>query len=78
MDTCGGATRVQLRAAANGAVKVLIPRKMETPVVGMRMGAEHEDSLITKDFRTYWLKGECLFRVTNEPLFYSVKQVYLN
>jgi len=47
-------------------------------MVGMRMGAEHEDRLITKDLRTYWLKGECLFRVTDEPLFYSVKRVYLN
>jgi len=24
------------------------------------------------------LEGECLFRVTNDPLFYSVKQMYLN
>ena len=61
MDTCGGATRVQLRAVANGAVKVLIPRKMETPLVGMRMGAEHEDRLITKDLRTCWLKGDVYF-----------------
>jgi hypothetical protein len=31
MATCGGATRIQLRASARGAVKVLIPLEMETP-----------------------------------------------
>ena len=33
MDTCGGATRIQLRASARRAVKVLIPLMMETPWV---------------------------------------------
>ena len=30
----GGASRIQLRASAYKAVKALIPRKMETPMVG--------------------------------------------
>jgi hypothetical protein len=34
---------------------------MVTPVVGMRMGAEHADRLNTKDLRTYWLKGDVYF-----------------
>ena len=34
MATCGGATRIQLRASARRAVKVLIPLIMETPWVG--------------------------------------------
>ena len=39
----GGAARIQLRASAREAVKELIPRKMETPMVGWRLGAVHED-----------------------------------
>ena len=31
MATCGGATRIQLRASAHGVVKVLIPLMMGTP-----------------------------------------------
>jgi hypothetical protein len=49
MDTCGGATRIQLRALARGAVKVLIPLMMETPWVGVRMDAMHEDRQITRN-----------------------------
>ena len=49
MATCGGATRIQLRASALGAVKVLIPLMMETPWVGVRMGAMHEDRQITRN-----------------------------
>ena len=42
MATCGGAAG-QLRESAREAVKGLIPRKMETPMVGWRLGAVHED-----------------------------------
>ena len=48
--TCGGATRIQLRALARRAVKVLIPRKMETPRLAMRMGAVFEDEACHEDF----------------------------
>ena len=70
MVTCGGAAQIQLRASAPEAVKALIPRKMETPKVVMRMGAEHEDRLITEDLRTCFGR-RCLFLAT-------VKRVYLN
>jgi DNA-binding XRE family transcriptional regulator len=43
---------------------------METPMVGMRMGVEHEDRLITEDLRTCFGRS-CLFRAT-------VKRVYQN
>ena len=49
MATCSGATRIQLRASVRGAVKVLIPLVMETPWVGVRMGAMHEDRQITRN-----------------------------
>ena len=55
MATCGGATRIQLRASARGAVKVLIPLIMETPYVGVRMDAMHEDRQITRSLRTCWV-----------------------
>ena len=44
MTTCGGDTRIQLRASARGALKV-----METPWVGVRMGEMHEDRQITRN-----------------------------
>ena len=50
MATCGGATRVQLRASTLRAVKVLIPRKMETPRLAMRMGAVLENEACHEDF----------------------------
>jgi len=31
VDTCGGAALIQMRSSARRAVKVLIPRMMETP-----------------------------------------------
>ena len=34
-------------------------RKMETPWVGMRMGAKHEDRQITKNLRTLLVEVEC-------------------
>jgi hypothetical protein len=34
-------------------------RKMETPWVGMRMGAKHEDRQITKNLRTLLVEAEC-------------------
>ena len=49
MATCGRAARIQLRAAAREAVKVLIPRKMETPRLAMRMGAVLEDESCHED-----------------------------
>ena len=55
MATCSGATRIQLRASVRGAVKVLIPLMMETPWVGVRMGAMHEDRQITRNLRTLWV-----------------------
>ena len=42
MVQCGGAAG-QLSASARKTVKGLIPRKMETPVVGQRLGTVHED-----------------------------------
>ena len=49
MATCGGATRIQLRASARRAVKVLIPLMLETPWVGVRMGVMHKDRQITRN-----------------------------
>ena len=49
MATCGGATRVQLRASARRTVKLLIPRKMGTPRLTMRMGAVLEDEACHED-----------------------------
>ena len=49
MATCGGAARIQLRASAREAVKALIPRKMETPGLAMRMGAVLEDEACHED-----------------------------
>ncbi len=49
MATCGGATRIQLRASARRAVKVLIPLTglittyNGNPLVDMRTGAGHAD-----------------------------------
>ena len=48
--TCGGAAQIQLRVSACEAVKVLIPRKMETPRLEMRMGAVLEDEACHEDF----------------------------
>ena len=77
MDTCGEDTRVQLRASAHEAVKTLIPRKMETPGLTMRMGADALGRADHEDFSM--LIGERFFISGNsEPLFYSVKRVYLN
>ena len=77
MATYGGDTRVQLRASARGSVKVLIPRKMETPRLAMRMGADALGRADHEDFSM--LIGERFFISGNsEPLFYSVKRVYLN
>ncbi len=45
MATCGGATRIQLRASATRMVKVLIPLMMGTPWVGVRMSARRRTSL---------------------------------
>ena len=71
--TCGGATRIQLRASARRAVKVLIPRKMETPRLAMRMGADalgradHEDFSMV-DWKEMFISGNkrtiSLFRET--------------
>ena len=77
MSTCGGATRVQLRASERGAVKVLIPRMMETPRLAMRMGADALGRADHEDFsmligRRFFISGN------SEPLFYSVKRVYMN
>jgi hypothetical protein len=49
--TCGGAARIQLRTSAREAVKALIPRKMETPRLVMRMDAVLEDEACHEDFR---------------------------
>ena len=49
MATCGGATRIQLRASAREAVKTLIPRKMGTPRLAMRMGSVLEDEACHED-----------------------------
>ena len=77
MATCGGAARIQLRASAHKAVKAIIPRKMETLRLTMRMGSVHEDEAYHEDFSM--LIGERFFISGNsEPLFYSVKRVYLN
>ena len=51
MTTCGGSARIQLRVSARKAVKVLIPRKMETPRLAMRMDAVLEDEACHEDFR---------------------------
>ncbi len=56
---CGGDTRIQLRTSACGTVKVLIPPKMETPWVAMRMGARHEDRQIMKSLRTCLVESGC-------------------
>ena len=60
MDTCGGATRIQLRATRR-VVKVLIPRKMETPGLAMRMGAVHVDEADQRDTHIIRLDRDVYF-----------------
>jgi len=77
MTTYGGATRVQLRESAPGEVKVLIPRKMETPRLAMRIGRSargrgRSQGYAHVDWKEIFISGN------SEPLFYSVKRVYLN
>ena len=64
MDTCGGATRVQLRAVANGAVKVLIPRKMEAPRLAMRIGRSARGRGRSQGYAHVLIGRRYLFRVT--------------
>ena len=57
--------------------KDAIPRKMETPGLTMRMGADALGRADHEDFSM--LIGERFFISGNsEPLFYSVKRVYMN
>ena len=61
----GGAARIQLRASAREAVKELIPRKMETPMVGWRLGAMHEDVGLAVKRRSFgWKKTDNTYRST--------------
>jgi len=57
----GGAARIQLRASAREAVKVLIPRKMETPGLSIRMDAVHVDEADQRDTHVIRLEGDVYF-----------------
>jgi len=46
---CSVVSGLPLRSRAVAGLAQRIPRKMETPQVGVRMGAMHEDRQITKD-----------------------------
>ena len=61
MDTCGGDTQIQLRASSIREVKVLIPRKMETPGLAMRMGAVHVDETDQRDTHMIRLERDVYF-----------------
>jgi hypothetical protein len=72
----GGATRIQLRASARETVKALIPRKMGTPRLPMRMVAVLEDEACHEDIsigigRKVFISGNertiILFRETGVP-----------
>ena len=66
MAPCAGAAG-QLRVSAHEAVKGLIPRKMETPMVGWRLVAMHEDVGLGGQATFIWLEEECIESNTRVP-----------
>ena len=61
MATCGGATRGQLRASLRRAVKVLIPRKMETNPYGwLALGRSARGRGFGGQATFIWLEEECI------------------
>ena len=63
----GGAARIQLRASEHEAVKGLIPRKRETPMVGWRLVAVHEDVGLAVKRRSFGWKRSVLITHTRVP-----------
>jgi hypothetical protein len=72
MATCGGATRIQLRASVRRAVKVFIPRKMETPMVGKRLGAVHEDVGLAVKRRSLFGRGVVLNHIVEYHIRFTI------
>ena len=66
MVPCSGAAG-QLRASARETVKGLIPRKMETPMVGWRLGAVHEDVGLAVKRCSFGWKRNVLITHTGVP-----------
>ena len=70
MATCGGATRIQLRASARRAVKVLIPLMMGTPWVGRCTRAQGVGRACARGRQTCLEEGSDLFRVTTNLILF--------
>ena len=78
MTPCGRAAG-QLRASAHEAVKGLIPRKMETPMVGWRLGVVYEDVGLSVKRRSFGWKRNVLITHTGVPykVYNSVRSIVL-
>jgi hypothetical protein len=66
-EVSSGGAAGQLRVSARKAVKGLIPRKMETPMVGWSLGAMHEDVGLEVKRRSFGWKKSVLITHTRVP-----------